>query len=73
MKANTIPEVVTKALAKKVMHPEELNWYKIDSMYVAKCMNVGKKTAVYITAAGIWDKTLTVLPEESVIRPSSSI
>lgn len=69
LKANTIPEVVTKALAKKVMHPEELNWYKIDSMYVAKCMNVGKKTAVYITAAGIWDKTLTVLPEESVTGP----
>lgn len=64
-----VPEVVTKALAKKVMHPEELYWYKIDTMYVAKCMNVGKKTAVYLTPKGIWDKTLTVLPEESVTGP----
>lgn len=69
LKPNTIPEVVTKALAKKVMHPEELNWFMIDSMYVAKCLNTGKKTAVYITKAGLWEKTLTVLPEESVTGP----
>lgn len=69
LKPNTIPEVVTKALAKKVMHPEELNWFMIDSMYVAKCFNTGKKTAVYISKAGIWEKTLTVLPEESVTGP----
>ncbi|MCQ2292077.1 MAG: PepSY-like domain-containing protein [Bacteroidales bacterium] len=69
LKPNTIPEVVTKALAKKVMHPEELNWFMIDSMYVAKCFNTGKKTAVYISKTGVWDKTLTVLPEESVTGP----
>lgn len=69
LKPNTIPEVVTKALAKRVMHPEELNWFKIDTFYVAKCMNVGKKTAVYLTPRGIWEKTLTVLPEESVTGP----
>lgn len=69
LKPNTIPEVVTKSLAKKVMHPEELNWFMIDSMYVAKCMSTGKKTAVYITKAGLWEKTLTVLPEESVTGP----
>lgn len=69
LKPNTIPAIVTKTLAKKVMHPEELNWFMIDSMYVAKCYNVGKKTAVYITKNGVWDKTLTVLPEESVTGP----
>lgn len=69
LKPNTIPEVVVKSLAKKVMHPEELNWFFIDSMYVAKCYNTGKKTAVYITKNGVWEKTLTVLPEESVTGP----
>lgn len=69
LKPNTIPEVVVKSLAKKVMHPEELNWFFIDSMYVAKCYNTGKKTAVYITKDGVWEKTLTVLPEESVTGP----
>lgn len=69
LKPNTIPAIVTKTLAKKVMHPEELNWFMIDSMYVAKCYNVGKKTAVYITKNGVWEKTLTVLPEEGVTGP----
>lgn len=69
LKPNTIPEIVTKALAKKVMHPEELNWFMIDSMYVAKCFNTGKKTAVYITKDGLWEKTLTILPEESITGP----
>lgn len=69
LKPNTIPEVVVKSLAKKVMHPEELNWFFIDSMYVAKCYYSGKKTAVYITKNGVWEKTLTVLPEESVTGP----
>ena len=35
-------------------------------MYIARCLNQGKKTAVYITPEGIWEKTLTVMPEESV-------
>lgn len=69
LKPNTIPAVVTKTLTKKVMHPEELNWFLIDSMYVAKCYNVGKKTAVYITKDGVWEKTLTVLEEENVTGP----
>lgn len=67
--ASEVPTVVTKAFAKKVLHPEELNWFKIDTMYVAKCMNVGKKTANYFTPSGIWEKTLTVLPEEAVTGP----
>ena len=69
LKPNTIPEIVTKALAKKVMHPEDLNWFMIDSCYVAKCVYSGKKTAVYIKPNGMWDKTLTILPEESVTGP----
>ena len=66
IKANTVPEIVSKALVKKVLHPAELNWFLVDSMYIARCLNQGKKTAVYITPTGIWEKTLTVMPEESV-------
>ena len=66
IKANTIPEVVTKSLVKKVLHPAELNWFLVDSTYIARCLNQGKKTAVYISPAGIWEKTLTIMPEESV-------
>lgn len=66
IKANTVPEVVSKALVKKVLHPAELNWFLVDSMYIARCLNQDKKTAVYIKPNGTWVKTLTVLPEESV-------
>ena len=66
IKANTVPDVVSKALAKKVLHPAELNWFLVDSVYIARCLNQGKKTAVYITPAGVWEKTLTIMPEESV-------
>lgn len=66
IKANTVPDLVSKALVKKVLHPAELNWFLVDSMYIARCMNQGKKTAVYITPKGIWEKTLTIMPEESV-------
>lgn len=66
IKANTVPDVVSKALAKKVLHPAELNWFLVDSVYIARCLNQGKKTAVYITPKGIWEKTLTIMPEESV-------
>ena len=66
IKANTVPEIVSKALVKKVLHPAELNWFLVDSMYIARCLNQGKKTAVYITPKGIWEKTLTIMPEESV-------
>lgn len=66
IKANTVPDAVSKTLVKKVLHPAELNWFLVDSVYIARCMNQGKKTAVYITPNGTWDKTLTVMPEESV-------
>jgi hypothetical protein len=66
IKANTVPDIVSKALVKKVLHPAELNWFLVDSVYIARCLNQGKKTAVYITPKGIWEKTLTIMPEESV-------
>ena len=66
IKANAVPEVVSKSLVKKVLHPAELNWFLIDSMYIARCLNQGKKTAVYISPNGMWEKTLTIMPEESV-------
>jgi hypothetical protein len=66
IKASTVPDVVSKALVKKVLHPVELNWFLVDSVYIARCMNQDKKTAVYITPQGVWQKTLTILPVESV-------
>ena len=66
IKANTVPEIVSKALVKKVLHPAELNGFLVDSMYIARCLNQGKKTAVYISPNGMWEKTLTIMPEESV-------
>ena len=66
IKANTVPDVVSKALVKKVLHPAELNWFLVDSVYIARCVNQDKKTAVYITPQGVWEKTLTIMPEESV-------
>lgn len=66
IKANTVPDLVTKTLVKKVLHPAELNWFLVDSIYIARCLNQGKKTAVYITPKGVWEKTLTIMPEESV-------
>ena len=66
IKASTVPEVVSKALVKKVLHPAELNWFLVDSTYIARCLNQGKKTAVYIKPNGVWEKTLTIMPEESV-------
>lgn len=66
IKANTVPDIVSKALVKKVLHPAELNWFLVDSVYIARCLNQGKKTAVYITPKGVWEKTLTIMPEESV-------
>ena len=66
IRANTVPEIVSKALVKKVLHPAELNWFLVDSMYIARCLNQGKKTAVYISPNGMWEKTLTIMPEESV-------
>ncbi len=66
IKATSVPDVVSKALVKKVLHPAELNWFLVDSMYIAHCLNQGKKTVVYISPKGFWNKTLTIMPEESV-------
>lgn len=64
-----VPEVVRKNLLKKILHPEDLNWFEIDNQYVAKCVNSGRKTTAYFSKDGVWDKTLTVLPEEAVTGP----
>lgn len=67
--ASEVPDIVKKNLLKKILHPEELNWFEIDNQYVAKCVNSGRKTAAYFSKDGVWDKTLTVLPEEAVTGP----
>lgn len=69
LKPETIPAAVVKAFSKKIFHPEELHWFFIDSMYVAKCTNTGMKTAAYVTPRGVWVKTLIMLPEEAITGP----
>lgn len=64
-----VPEPVKKALMKKVLHPQDLNWYEIDNQYVAKCINADRTTAAYFSKEGVWDKTITALPEEAVTGP----
>lgn len=64
-----VPETVKKALVKKVLHPQDLNWYEIDNQYVAKCVNADRTTAAYFSKEGVWDKTITALPEEAVTGP----
>ena len=61
-----VPEVVIKALAKKTSSKEELNWFKIDTFYVAKCIVQSKKNEFFFTKNGTWARTLIILPEEGV-------
>lgn len=63
---NTVPAVVKTGFSKKVQRPEELNWFKIDSFYVAKCIAREMKTEVFMTPQGAWVKTYVELPETSV-------
>lgn len=63
---NTVPAVVKTGFTKKVQRPEELNWFKIDSFYVAKCIAREMKTEVFMTPQGAWVKTYVELPETSV-------
>ncbi len=63
---NDVPASVKSAFAKKVQRPEELNWFKIDSFYVANCMIHEQKNEFFYTRNGIWNRTYTVLPETSV-------
>lgn len=61
-----VPELVKKELLKKAQRPEELNWFKIDDYYVAKCIYRDQKNEIFITPEGKWDKTHTYLPATSV-------
>ena len=61
-----VPPVVITAFSKKVQRPEDLNWFKIDTFYVAKCIAKMQMNDIYFTPKGIWEKTLINLPEESV-------
>lgn len=63
---NTVPAAVKSTFAKKIQHPEELNWFMIDSFYVAKCIAREQKNEVYIKKNGTWEKTYTELAETSV-------
>jgi hypothetical protein len=66
LKSGQVPEAVTKAFAKKTSSKEELNWFKIDTFFVAKCIVQAKKNEFFFTKNGTWVKTLIMMPEESV-------
>ncbi|MEG2070499.1 MAG: PepSY-like domain-containing protein [Bacteroidales bacterium] len=61
-----VPADLSKALTKKIQRPEELNWFKIDTFYVAKCVVREQKNEFFFTIKGIWCKTYVHLPEERV-------
>ncbi|MDR1345106.1 MAG: hypothetical protein LBK03_00185 [Bacteroidales bacterium] len=61
-----VPVAAAKALIKKTSSKEELNWFKIDTFYVAKCIVQSRKNEFFFTKSGEWVKTLIILPEEGV-------
>ncbi|MDR3046035.1 MAG: PepSY-like domain-containing protein [Bacteroidales bacterium] len=63
---SAVPEVVLKSFSKKMPHPESLNWFKIDSFYVGKCIFREQKNEVFMTPTGEWVKSLTQLNQESI-------
>ena len=64
--ANAVPAIVKTTLSKKVQRPEELHWFKVDTLYVANFIAREQKNEVFIGPSGTWVKTYTVLPEVSV-------
>ena len=64
--ANSVPAAVKTALTKKAQRPEELHWFKMDTIYIANFIAREQRNEVFITKSGLWEKTLTVLPEASV-------
>jgi hypothetical protein len=63
---NDVPNPVKTAFAKKVQRPEELNWFKVDTFYVANCVIHEQKNEFFYSKNGVWNKTYTVIPETSV-------
>ena len=63
---NSVPANVKTALSKKAQRPEDLHWFKVDTFYVANFIAREQKNEVFISKAGLWEKTYTVLPETSV-------
>lgn len=61
-----VPEIVSKGLMKKIPRPENLNWYKIDTFYVAKCDYREEKNEVFLTKKGVWEKTYVEISEAKV-------
>ena len=55
--ASEVSGVLTKSLAKKVQNPSELSWYKIDSLYVAKCIYREQKHDLFFLENGSWVNT----------------
>lgn len=61
-----VPEIVSKGLQKKIPRPEKLNWFKIDTFYVAKCEYREQKNEVFLTSKGVWEKTYIELDEVKI-------
>ena len=63
---NDVPTPVKTSFSKKVQRPEELNWFKVDTFYVANCIIHEQKNEFFYSRNGVWNKTYTVIPETSV-------
>ena len=66
LSSSEVSTVLTKALAKKAQNPAELNWYKIDSFYVAKCFYREQKHDLFFREDGTWVNTYFMAGEIAV-------
>lgn len=66
LSTSSIPPIVSKTLNKKAPRPQELKWFSVDTLFVAKCISQSKENEVYIMPDGTWIKTIIQLKEEAV-------
>ena len=66
LSSSEVSTVLIKALAKKAQNPAELNWYKIDSFYVAKCFYREQKHDLFFREDGTWVNTYFTAGEIAV-------
>ena len=64
--SSEIPGAVTDALAKKTQRPEKLNWFKIDSLYMAQCIIREQKNDLFFKPNGTWINTYIHVGETAV-------
>ncbi|MDR2979887.1 MAG: hypothetical protein LBV02_05570 [Bacteroidales bacterium] len=66
LNSKEVPDLASKGLLKKIPRPEKLNWFKIDTFYVAKCVYREQNNEVFLTSKGVWEKTYVELDEVKI-------